>query len=294
MGTSADINIDRLQDATGVLSSSLSDHHPSGGSPTYLGGFLVDDIGGNHDPQGSDTINSDFLIPVVVEGSAVDGSYEGDDLGGNFEFSDGTVIQTGDTFRVELWMETQLPGFSLNEEPGDLAPEAIFSRFAHWTFNTTGITIKNIERFRDGQLYESAVFVCEMSEYNEPIAFDATFDAKLNDDMPRNQTVLKFQTADVEKDFSVTLTAQAASSTSIGLNYEISGGVSDWSVTINRTSPSFQEVLSTTQTSEGTYSTTDDGLDDSKTYDYELIVVDESGNGDQRTDTASASPVSST
>jgi hypothetical protein len=94
--------------------------------------------------------------------------------------------------------------------------------------------------------------------------------------------------------FSVTLSASPASSTSINLDYEIVSGSPDYAVEIFRKEStqgpaSYVSIYTASETSAGQYSTTDSGLDNTKTYDYRCDVTESGGTGRTVDDTDSAS-----
>jgi len=288
---SYDTNISTLKTATGISSNRLFAHNPTSDTETRFIDFLMDNIGGNTDPNSDNQIDGLFLIPVEVNGSTTDadGSYNTND---QYQF-DNITLKPDDTLKVEVWVETTTTIGGKNV--GEHVREAILNRLnANWSITTqNGLNIDTMSSYRSGTGYVTSVFECTFETYSDPARIELGFPGDVNNGMPNAGSTMVFSTDDVQKNFSISLGA-APFTNQIDLDLIIDNGVPDYDVTIERDKDSdFTDgdettVVSTTETSEGTYTYSDGGLTSGTTYYYKATVVDESGTGDTRTATANA------
>jgi len=293
MGTAGDTTISTLKDATGIASNRLFAHNPNSSDfETRFIDFLMDNIGGNLDPDSTTDIDGLFLIPVEVNGSTTDadGSYDSSD---RYQFSNVT-LRPDDTLKIEVWVDTSTT--IGGKDIGEHVRKAILNRLgANWSIAAeNGLTINAMSNYRDGTGYVTSVFECTFETYSDPARIELGFPADVNTDMPNAGSTMVFSTDDVQKNFNISM-GLAPAPNQIDIDLTIDDGVPEYDVTIERDRDSdFSDgdettVVNTTESTEGTKSYTDSGLQSGTTYYYKATVVDENGGGDTRTVTKSRS-----
>jgi hypothetical protein len=234
------------------------------------------------------------VVEPFTSTTDADGSYDSND---QWQFNNIT-LQPDDTLKVEVWVDTSTTIGGKNV--GEHAREAILNRLnANWSIVTqNGIKIDTMSKYRSGTGYVTSVFECTFETFSDPARIELGFPGDVNTDMPNSGSTMVFSTDDVQKNYSISLGAAAGSDSQIDLDLTIDNGVPDYDVAIVRDKDSdFSDgdettVVDTTETAEGTYTYSDTGLSSGTTYYYKATVVDESGNGDTRTDTDSAQTLS--
>lgn len=138
-------------------------------------------------------------------------------------------------------------------------------------------------------LYPTIEFDVDSNATNGDYDIFATYDENFNSGAT-NVGTQQSVTVTVEG-FSITLSASPGlNSGEIQLDLQINAGTADYDVDIDRGTssggPYGTDVVTTTETSTGSYQYFDTGLSSNTTYYYKATVTEDSGGGDQDTNTA--------
>lgn len=288
MSTTDDITMTNLKSATGIADDRVSAHHPNGtGNETAMGDFVVNDVGGGDSAPTSGTFASSFLFPdklVKKDGTVYNqpsGSYDSND---EFVFTD-RVLEVGDVLYLLIWA-TKDSGL------GEHWREQIGKRLEQWTNLKAGIWTLNgfsTSSRTDQAEYYSFTAKAEFDQFDKSPRIELAFDRPLNESISGTSVV--FQTEDVESNLTLDGFG-AAPGPSIALEYDYSGGASDYTIDITKkqsstcgggpyndipddgdSSNDFPKTRSTT----GSFTYTDESVTSGNHYCYHIEITDSAG-----------------